>query len=146
MVIAWLIMADLAFIFCIADKYSLPVVLNSSVIKGILIDKYFIKENDLCMFSFSWHSYLKELFVGCNLNLPCQALPIIYPCLSVHSWLVCFLASFFFPQRAKACASPPYICHHLVISLQCPPHLSGQVTRQHLPGMSSYQLKWQWDV
>lgn len=33
MVIVWLIMADLTFIFCIAHKYYLPIVLNSSVIK-----------------------------------------------------------------------------------------------------------------
>lgn len=33
MVIVWLIMADLTFIFCIVDKCSSPIVLNSSVIK-----------------------------------------------------------------------------------------------------------------
>lgn len=82
------------------------------------------------MFSFSRHHYMKGLFVDRNLGSlgsPHHTHAFLYTL-----DLSAFPSSFLSPQQAKACAFPPCNCHHLVIFLQCPPHLFGQVTRHNI--------------
>lgn len=113
-------------------KYSLPVILNSSVIKR----KYFSKEKWLINVLFFWHHYMKGLFVDCNLASLVNPPPHTH----THHAFLCtlylsgFLSNFLFPQQARTCAFPHCNCHHLVILFQCPPHLFVQVT--------SYNIYW----
>lgn len=129
-------MADLTFIFCIVDKYSLPVVLNSSVIKRNTDREIFHQRKMTCAYSL-FPDILLRRSCWWTVTLP----PLLGPSI-IHmpfcARLTCLASSQAFFVRSGQ--RPVLLPVQLSSPCDFTPVPSTSVWTEHLPGKSSYQL------